>query len=324
VFKQSALVAHAVLASVLIATWPSLANAQQPEASPTPEAAPTPHTEGGFDISKLTPEEQEAVRLAIIKISQNPVGNITVLPFQSNFNYGVGPYTRYQYDLNVQPVVPIMLSKDWNLIARTIVPIIDEPSFAPPTICATVGCGSTFGIGDTLEEMFFAPKTKPGQFVWGVGPIFSFPTGSPQDVLGSGKWGAGIDAVGLILPGKWVIGTLVTQTWSIAGHPDRADYSSFLVQPFLDYNLKHEWALSFAPEITANFDAPASDWAVPLGGGISKTFKAGDQLMQLSVDYYTYVTRPLNSPQTQLRVQWSLLWPVKRGIDIQQLIQQAK
>ena len=125
-------------------------------------------------------------------------------------------------------------------------------------------------------------------------------------------------------PGKLVAGTLVTQAWSYAGRSTGRDYSTFLVQPFVNYNLPHEWAVSTAPQITANWMATQSKWAVPLGGGISKTFKTGDQLNQLGVYYYTFVTRPLSSPQTQLRVVWSLLWPVKRGIDIRQLLEQAK
>lgn len=297
-----------------------------PQAAPEPESAPAaPSTEGGFDMSKLTPEQQQALRLAIIKLSQNPVGNITVLPFQNNFNYGIGPYTRYGYNLNVQPVVPIMLSPTWSLVARTILPIVNLPSFAPPTACASAaGCGSTFGIGDTQEQLFFGPKTKPGQLIWAVGPLLAFPTGSPQNVLGTGKWGAGLNVAALVMPGKWVIGALVTQYWSYAGHPNYPNYSNFLVQPFINYNLKDGWALSTAPSITANWDAPGSAWAVPIGGGISKTFKAGDQLMSLAVSYYTYVTRPITTQQTQLRVQWSLLWPVKRGINVQDLLQQAK
>ena len=118
-------------------------------------------------MSTLTPQQQASLQAAIIKASQNPVGNIAIVPFQSNFNYGVGPYTRYQYNLNVQPVVPFMLSKNMNLIARTIIPVIDNPSFAPPQACASAaGCGSTFGIGDIQEQLFFAPKTKPGARIW--------------------------------------------------------------------------------------------------------------------------------------------------------------
>jgi hypothetical protein len=293
--------------------------------TPTPQAQAAPETEGGFDMSKLTPEQQEAVRLAIIKLSQNPIGNITVLPFQNNFNYGIGPHTRYGYNLNVQPVIPIMLSPTLSLVARTIFPIVNLPSFAPPTVCASaIGCGSTFGIGDTQEQLFFGPKTKPDALIWALGPIFSFPTGSPQNVLGTGKWGAGMDGAALVTPGKWVMGTLVTQTWSVAGNPKNPNYSNFLIQPFINYNIKNGWAVGTAPSFTANWDVGGNAWAVPLGANIGKTFKAGDQLMSIIVSYYTYVARPISSPQTQLRVQWNLLWPVKRGIDIQQLIEQAK
>jgi hypothetical protein len=262
--------------------------------------------------------------LAIIKISQNPVGNITVVPFQNNFNYGLGPYARFQYNLNVQPVIPIMLSRSMTLIARTIMPVINQPSSAPPSVCASqYGCGSTFGIGDFQEQLFFAPKTKPGALIWGIGPLFQFPTASPS-VLGSGKWAAGPDAVALVMPGKWVMGALVTQLWSFTGQTNRPSVNTFLVQPFVNYNLRNGWALSTAPIITANWTASQNKWAVPLGGGVAKTFKAGDQLMQLAVSYFTYVARPSSSPQTNLKVVWSLLWPVKRGIDIGELLKEAQ
>ncbi len=306
-----------------------IASSAAPEPSPSPAsqasppAAPDAST-GGFDASKLTPAQQEALRLAIIKTSQNPVGNITIVPFQNNFNYGLGAYTRFQYILNVQPVIPIMLSTNMTLIARTIFPILNQPSAAPPSVCVSPnGCPSTLGIGDTQEQLFFAPKTKPGQLIWGVGPIFQAPTGSPS-TLTSGKWSAGPDAVALIMPGKFVIGTLVTQLWSVAGPSSRPDLSVFFLQPFLNYNLKNGWALSTSPNITANWSAAQNRWAVPLGGGVARTFKDGDQLMSLAVSYYTYVTRPLGSPQTNLKISWSLLWPVKRGIDIGQLLQEAQ
>ncbi len=312
----------------LALAMPVAARAQtEPSVSPAPTASPSgapDSSTGGFDASKLTPAQQEALRLAIIKTSQNPVGNITVVPFQNNFNYGYGPYTRFQYNLNVQPVVPIMLSQSMTLIARTIIPILNQPSSAPPAVCASAsGCPSTFGLSDVQEQLFFAPKTKPDQLIWGVGPIFQFPSASPN-TLGSGKWSAGPDAVALIMPGKWVIGALATQLWSFAGTPDRPNVNAFLLQPFLNYNLKNGWALSTSPIMTANWSAAQNKWAVPLGGGVARTFKGGDQLMSLAVSYYTYVTRPLASPQTNLKVVWSLLWPVKRGIDIGQLIKEAQ
>jgi hypothetical protein len=308
---------------------PLSADAQTQSAVPAPAATASPgedeHPEtDGFDPDKLTPAQREALQLAIIKISQNPVGNITVFPFQNNFNYGYGPYTRFQYNLNVQPVFPIMLSQNWTLVARTIIPVLNQPSAEPPTVCASAfGCPSTFGLSDVQEQLFFGPKTNPGQLIWAAGPIFQFPSATPN-TLGSGKWSAGPNAVVLVMPGKWVMGALTSQLWSFAGLPARSDVSSFLVQPFVNYNLKGGWALSTAPVITANWTATQNKWAVPIGGGFAKTFKDYGQLMQVSVQYYTWLARPLASPQTDLKITWSLLWPVKRGIDIQKLLQQAK
>jgi hypothetical protein len=307
----------AVLALIALCALAPLRATAQTQPAPAATATPAPGT------GSLTPQQQEALRLAIIKTSQNPVGNITVFPFQNNFNYGFGPYTRMQYNLNVQPVFPIMLSKQMTLIARTIIPVVNQPSAAPPAVCAAPGgCPSAFGLSDVQQQLYFAPKTKPGRLIWGVGPVFQFPTATPG-TLGSGKWSAGPDAVALVMPGKWVLGALVTQLWSYAGQPGRATVSSFLVQPFVNYNLKNGWALSSAPIVTANWTAQ-NKWAVPLGGGIARTFKDDEQLMSVSVLYYTYVVRPLASPQTNLRVVWSLLWPVKRGIDVRDLIQEAK
>jgi hypothetical protein len=316
----------AVVAAVLAISTRASA---QPEPSPSPApaspGAPAPDASTGLDLSKLTPEQREALQLAIVKISQNPVGNITVLPFQNNFNYGYGPYTRLQYNLNVQPVAPFMLSPTLSLVARTIFPIVNQPSALPPGACITpTGCPSTLGIGDTQEQLFFGPKTKPGALIWAVGPIFQFPTGSPS-TLTSGKWAAGPDAVVLVMPGKWVMGALVTQLWSFAGPATTGrNVNAFLLQPFVNYNLKHGWALSTAPIVTANWAAAQNKWAVPIGGGIANTFKDGDQLMQLSVQYYTWVTRPLASPQTDLKITWSLLWPVKRGINVEELLKEAQ
>lgn len=322
-------IAAAIALAFAGALVPPAAGAATPGVSPTAAPAASPgsqsHPEtGGFDPSKLTPEQRQALQLAIIKTSQNPVGNITVFPFQSNFNYGYGPYARFQYNLNVQPVFPIMLSRNWTLVARTIVPIVGQPSSAPPAVCAGPGgCPTTFGLSNLQEQLFFGPKTKPGAVIWAAGPVFQFPTSSPA-VLGTGKWAAGPDAVALVMPGNWVMGTLVTQLWSFAGPSSAPGVNSFLVQPFVNYNIKDGWALSTAPIMTSNANLPGTKWTVPLGGGFAKTFKDGDQLMQLSLSYYTNVVRPSAAPQTTLRLSWSLLWPVKRGIDIQQLLQESK
>jgi len=320
----TALLPIGALAQSMPEPSPSPAPQASPQASPEPApAAPAaPPSEAGPNLSNLTPAQQAALQEAIIKTSQNPVGNIAIIPFQNNFNYGVGPYTRFQYNLNIQPVVPFMLSKDMTLIARTIIPIINQPSFAPPPVCASqYGCGSTFGLSDIQEQFFFAPKTKPGALIWGVGPIFQVPSASPG-TLGAGKWAAGPNVVGLIMPGNIVAGILASQLWSFAGQVNRPNINAALFQPFFNFNLKGGWAISTAPIITANWTATQNKWAVPLGGGVARTFKLGDQLMSLSMLYYTYVSRPITTPQTNLKVVWSLLYPIKRGIDVQELIKE--
>jgi hypothetical protein len=306
------------LAGLALLAGPGAAFGQstpEPGASPGPTAPPASTPAGSAG------EQQAALQAALIKASQNPVGNIAIIPFQNNFNYGVGPYARYQYNLNVQPVVPVMLSQSMNMIVRVIIPILNQPSAAPPQTCAApASCGSTFGIGDVNPQIYFAPKTKPGQLIWGIGPQFQVPTATPG-TLGFGKWSAGPTLVGLVMPGPWVMGVLTNQLWSFAGQTNRPAVSTFLVQPFINYNItRGNWAISTAPTITANWLATQNKWTVPLGGGVTKTFKLGDQPMQLGITYFTYVARPVSAPQTQLRVQWSLLFPVKRGGDLAALM----
>jgi hypothetical protein len=283
-----------------------------PSTAPTGVATQPPSPPANAPAGNLTPEQQAA----LIKASQNPVGNIAIVPFQNNYNYGYGPYQRAQYNLNIQPVVPLMLSPSANLIARTIIPLVNQPSAAPPTVCAAAyGCPSTFGLGDITEQLFYAPKTSPDAFIWGAGLQFLFPSGT-QAGLSAGKYGTGPAIVGLIMPGNIVTGVLVTQMWSIGGDPTQPAISQLFIQPFFNYNLKGGWALFFGSSgITDNFNAaPAQGkWLVPIGAGVTKTFKLGGQPMQLGFQYFGNVVRPANTAYGTLRLNFALLFPVKRG-----------
>ena len=83
----------------------------------------------------------ESQNASLAKTAQNPIGNMISLPFQNNMNFGVGPDDRVQNVLNIQPVVPFALGDNWNLIARSILPVISQP--AP-------GDDRTDGIGDPI------------------------------------------------------------------------------------------------------------------------------------------------------------------------------
>ena len=237
----------------------------------------------------------------LAKKTQNPVADLISVPFQNNVNFGVGPHDDVQYILNIQPVIPFKLTEDWNLISRTIVPLIYQPELAP-------GVGEVFGLGDIQESLFLSPA-KPGKVIWGLGPIFQFPTAT-DDSLGQGKWGAGPTAVALTVHGPWVLGALVNNVWSFAGDSDRRDVNQMLLQPFVNYNLPDAWYVVTAPIITADWEAESDDrWTVPIGAGVGKIVRLGKLPVNAQASAYYNVVRPDNAAEWQLRIQIQLLFP---------------
>jgi len=237
----------------------------------------------------------------LAKKTQNPVADLISVPFQNNVNFGVGPHDDVQYILNIQPVIPFKLTENWNLISRTIVPLIYQPELAP-------GVGEVFGLGDIQESLFLSPA-KPGKVIWGVGPIFQFPTAT-DDSLGQGKWGAGPTAVALTVHGPWVLGALVNNVWSFAGDSDRRDVNQMLLQPFVNYNLPDAWYVVTAPIITADWEADGDDrWTVPIGAGVGKIVRLGKLPVNAQASAYYNVVRPDNAAEWQLRIQIQLLFP---------------
>jgi hypothetical protein len=223
------------------------------------------------------------------------------LPLQNNTNFGVGPGNDVQNVLNIQPVIPVKLSTKWNVITRTIAPVIYQPELLP-------GTGSEFGLGDINTTLFLSPA-ESGKIIWGLGPVFSFPTASDR-VLGTDKWSAGPSAVALTIRGPWVVGALANNLWSYAGDDDREDVNQFLMQYFINYNLPEGWYISSAPIITANWKADSGNkWTVPFGGGIGKIFRIGKQPMNAQVQAFYNVAKPDNGPDWTLRLQLQFLFP---------------
>jgi len=244
---------------------------------------------------------QEASDADLAKQAQNPVANLISLPFQNNTNFGIGPDDETQNILNIQPVWPFTLNEDWNLITRTILPVVSQPDIL------TGGEGSTTGIGDTTFTAFLSPKDS-GKLTWGVGPVLLFPTAT-DDVLGADKWGAGASVVLLAMPGNWVVGSLFSNVWSFAGSGDQ-DINLFTWQYFINYNLPNKWYLTSAPIITANWEADSDNtWTVPFGGGIGKIFNIGKQPVNGQVSAYYNVETPDFGPDWQLRLQLQFLFP---------------
>jgi hypothetical protein len=237
----------------------------------------------------------------LAKETQNPIANLISVPFQNNFNFGIGPNNATQWILNVQPVIPITLNKDWNLITRTIMPIINQPSPAP-------GIGSAFGLGDINPTVFLSPSNS-GKLLWGVGPTMTFAT-ETDSLLGNGKWSAGPSFVVLTTPGHWVIGALANNQWSFAGWGKRS-VDALLVQPFINYNFSHGWYVVSAPIITANWEAASDErWTLPIGGGVGKIIKIDKLPINIQLQAFDNVVTPKRSgADWQFRFQVQFLFP---------------
>jgi opacity protein-like surface antigen len=238
----------------------------------------------------------------LAKQSQNPIADLVSLPLQSNTNFNQAPFGRTQEVLNIQPVVPLHISADWNLISRTIVPVISQPD---PILDS-----NTNGIGDITEELFFSPLHS-GALIWGAGPVFTVPSATDL-ILGTGRVLLGPTVVLLTTPGHWVIGVLANNQWSVGGNLLRPPVNEFLAQPFINYNMAHGWFLTTSPIITANWlAAPGQQWVVPVGGGFGRVFKIGEQPVNASIAAYYNAINPTGAPNWQLRAQLSLLFPEK-------------
>jgi len=250
-------------------------------------------------LPALSFAEQSNSELA--KAAQNPIANMISLPLQNNSNLNIGPEDQTQNILNVQPVYPFSLNDDFTVITRTIIPLVSNPS-----ALTAPGEGRVNGIGDTLFTAFLSPKDS--EITWGVGPAILLPTAT-DDALGQDTWAAGLSAVVLTMPGHWVIGSLVSNIWSVGGGD--ADINIFTWQYFVNYNFDAGWYLTSAPIITANWEADSDHkWTVPFGGGFGRVFRIGNQPINAQLSLYKNVVTPDDyGPEWQVRAQVQFMFP---------------
>jgi len=238
---------------------------------------------------------------ALAKKLQNPIADLISVPFQSNTNFNYGPRRGTQEILNIQPVVPFHLNESWNVITRTILPLIWQPSIQP---ARTV----PFGTGPVVFSAFFSPAVPVDGWVWGVGPVVQVPTVSSV-TLGSTVWGGGPTAVAVRTAGPWVYGALVNNIWSFGGTPKVDKYNNFTTQPFLNYNFGHGFYIGTSPIITANWLARGDHaWTVPVGGQVGQIVKLGRLPINLSLGAYYNVLRPEYGSTWQVRSQVTFIF----------------
>ena len=263
------------------------------------------HAEPASDPSPPAAEPEGESATEIAKKLQNPIADLISVPFQNNANFGYGTLKGTQDILNIQPVIPIQLNEDWNLITRTILPLTWQPQLGP-------GVGSAFGLGNITESLFFSPNNPIGGIIFGFGPAFVLPNATTS-LVGSNIWGGGPTAVVLKMDGPWVYGALTNNLVSFGGHsgPGGNSYNNFLLQPFVNYNFSEGWYVSSSPVITANWQAKSGQqWIVPFGGAVGKVEKFGKLPVNFSLGAYYNAVRPSGlGPEWQLRAQVTFLLP---------------
>jgi hypothetical protein len=202
---------------------------------------------------------------------------------------------------NIPPVIPFDISEHWNLITRTIVPVIYQDDVFP-------GAGSQFGLGDINLSLFFSPKQPTaGGLTWGAGPVVLLPTAT-DSLLGGEKWGAGPAAVGLVLKGLWTVGMLANHIWSFAGDDDRPDISNTFMQPFVAYTWPSAWTVSVQSETSYNWKA--DQWTIPVNVALAKLMKFGKLPVSLQAGVGYWAESPDHGPEGfRFRLQANMVLP---------------
>ncbi|MBP9901669.1 MAG: transporter [Verrucomicrobia subdivision 3 bacterium] len=243
-------------------------------------------------------EESPDQEAELAKKLNNPVASLISVPIQNNWDFGIGPANAMKYTANIQPVIPISISEDWNVIVRTILPVIYAESPIP-------GGGSTSGLGDVTQSFFFSPKEPVGGWILGAGPAGYYPTATDSE-LGGGKWGVGPTIVALRQEHGFTYGILANQIWSVAGWGAQ-DISATYLQPFVAFTTKTY--TTFALNTESTYDWETRDWTVPVNFMVQQLVKIGRHPVAFQVGYRYYAERPAGGPDWGLRFTATFLFP---------------
>jgi hypothetical protein len=237
-------------------------------------------------------------------LARSPVADAIKLPFAESINFDAGPYDRTSTSLQIQPVIPWHMSKNWLLVPRIVATAVAyEPDVAQTR-------GGTMGLGDTTVTFLFTPF-HAGKLIWGVGPSLLIPTATDSK-LGSRKWDLGPSVVVLVEPNWGSAGVVVQNVWSLPEHSSRDLVNQIQIETSLSWNLRHGWYLVTAPTITADWtQATGNRWLLPFGGGAGRTFDIHNHAVDSNLALYYNAERPEGQffPRWQLSLQFTLIYP---------------
>ncbi len=236
---------------------------------------------------------------ALAKKLSNPVASLISVPFQFNYDAGYGPKDAGRAVVNIQPVIPFSISEDWNLIVRTIVPIIYQGSLADSV-------NSEFGLGDTVQSFFFSPKEPVGGWILAAGPVALWPTGT-EPAIRSEQFGLGPTVLALRQDHGWTYGMLANHLWGVTESDDHPDVNATFLQPFVSYTWPTATTLALNTEST--YDWTRGYWTVPINLSVSQLVKFGTQPVQFSLGGRYYAESPESGPEWGVRFAVTFLFP---------------
>ncbi|MFO1027556.1 MAG: hypothetical protein U1E70_20455 [Acetobacteraceae bacterium] len=258
----------------------------------------------GIARAQQTWADEDDDLTALAKKVENPLGTLYTFPFQGNTSFNSGPHRGIQEELDIQPVLPIHLNEDWNIITRTVLPVMWQPSQLPAS-------SVPFGLGATTVSAFLSRRVPEAHLVWGVGPVVQLPTATSPS-LGSSVWGLGPSVIGTYHGGPWVVGGMINNVFSLGGTPGLRGtrYNLLTVQPIINYNFKAGWFIGSIPLITADWRATGNNaWTLPLGGQVGRLIKLGGKVpVALILGAYYNVLRPAYGATWQMRTQITLIF----------------
>ena len=209
----------------------------------------------------------------------NPISSIWALQLQEN-TYWLNRPERNVVNLQFQPVLPLALTGNWNLITRPVFQVLNSS----PYVNESGNLHRVTGFGDTIVATLLSPSPKlAGRWLFALGPSFIFPTAS-NSRLGQNKWQLGPAGVLGYLGGKWLAGVFPQQWFSVGG-PGPQTVSQMNIQYFFQYFPGHGWSIGTAPNMLVNWYANKSSNEItfPIGLEIGKVIKIGRLPMKLAV-----------------------------------------
>jgi hypothetical protein len=235
--------------------------------------------------ARVAAEANESAEIA--QKLTNPLAAMISIPIQNWFDFNLGPRKDgFRYTTEAQPVYPVQISKDWNLLSRTTIPVVYQQN--------VVGRTTQTGLSDSMESLFLSP-VHPPSIIWGVSPIFLLPTGT-NGLLSTRKFGIGPTAVVLKHKGHTNAGLLASHVWSVAGSDSHPDVSETYAQPFVAYTTTKAW--TFAATSYDTYNWTAGRWTAIVNPiRVSRLVKLGRQRLSVGGALRCTVTSPQYQPK---------------------------